>query len=101
MKPDVQSVSLGLRWTGASWNKVATPNPGGTTGIDNTTTLAAVSAISATDAWSVGSFDPQTAGTVAKSLILQMERDPLEQGRQPKSTLRFDVSLGSQCGFEL
>jgi hypothetical protein len=45
--------TLALHWNGASWTQVSTPNPGYPSASD---TLAAVSAVSATDAWAVGSY---------------------------------------------
>ena len=50
-------------WNGASWSRVASPNPGG---ISHDNGLAGVSAISSTDAWAVGSF---FNGTVNQTLI--------------------------------
>jgi hypothetical protein len=44
--------ALALHWNGTAWTKVATPNPGGTQGIN---ALASVSALSENDAWAVGS----------------------------------------------
>jgi hypothetical protein len=42
-----------LRWSGAGWRRVPSPNPGGTIG----TVLSGVSAVSASDAWAVGAYD--------------------------------------------
>jgi hypothetical protein len=55
---------LALHWNGTAWAQVASPNPGGSAG----TCLTAVSALSSSDAWAVGSTDP--FGTDTKTVIL-------------------------------
>jgi len=40
-------------WTGKAWKRTASPNPGGSPGVSS---LAAVSALSPSSAWAVGSF---------------------------------------------
>jgi hypothetical protein len=55
------SKTLVLHWNGTSWSKVASPNPGGTTS-SGASTLAGVSADSATDAWAVGSYSNPITG---------------------------------------
>ncbi len=59
-----ESKTLILRWNGAAWTVVASPNPGGTTG----TALLAVSALSASNVWAVGTT--ASSGPVPKTLIL-------------------------------
>ncbi|MCA1727652.1 MAG: hypothetical protein LC722_08405, partial [Actinobacteria bacterium] len=44
------------RWNGSTWSTVASPNPGRTCGLNAGNQLHGVEAISATDAWAVGSF---------------------------------------------
>jgi hypothetical protein len=45
--------SLAARWNGTRWARVPSPSPGGHDGVS---TLAGVSAVSASDAWAVGSY---------------------------------------------
>lgn len=45
--------TMALHWDGTSWTQVATPNPGYPS---SSSTLTAVSALSATDAWAVGTY---------------------------------------------
>ncbi len=52
-----------VRWNGTTWNRVASPNPGGTE-VDQ---LHDVVALSTTDAWAVG----ETGGTGDNALILR------------------------------
>ena len=54
--------TLGLRWNGTKWSKVASPNPGGTTSAIDDGTLCGVSADSATVAWAVGHYFNPTTG---------------------------------------
>jgi hypothetical protein len=54
---NVTGNSLILHWTGTSWTKVASPSPGGGSGL---TVLNNVTAISPTDAWAVGWFSTTT-----------------------------------------
>jgi hypothetical protein len=49
--------TLILHWNGTAWTRVSSPNPGGPNGSD----LAAVSAVSASDAWTVGTFTTATS----------------------------------------
>jgi hypothetical protein len=56
--------TLILRWNGAAWKPVASPNPGGS-GNDND--LFAVAATSVRDAWAVGEI---VSGTTIQTLIL-------------------------------
>ena len=56
------SHTLVLQWNGTAWTRVPSPSPGGQAGDDS---LQAVAATSATDAWTVGSYDNgQAAGTL-------------------------------------
>ena len=55
---------LVLHWNGTSWIQVASPNPGGSAG----TCLTGVSALSASNAWAVGTTDP--FGSNTKTVIL-------------------------------
>jgi len=48
--------TLVLHGNGASWSKVTSPNPGGTTSSSDLNYLDGISADSPTDAWAVGSF---------------------------------------------
>jgi hypothetical protein len=59
-----ESKTLILRWNGAAWTVVASPNPGGTTG----TSLGGVSALSASNVWAVGTT--ASSSPVPKTLIL-------------------------------
>jgi hypothetical protein len=52
------------RWTGSAWQPVASPNPG------FNSELNAVVAMSASDAWAVGSVEPSSNFSVWKTLIL-------------------------------
>jgi hypothetical protein len=60
--------SLILHWNGTSWTQISSPDPGGT----GESLLNGVSAISANDAWAVGSYntDPSTTTSDSQSLIL-------------------------------
>jgi len=53
--------TLALHWNGTKWSKVASPNPGDAPG-SAFSTLAGVSADSATDAWAVGYYNNPTSG---------------------------------------
>jgi hypothetical protein len=61
--------TLALRWTGTTWSKVASPNPGGTTSSSDFSSLSDVSANSATDAWAVGDYTNPTTGA-GETLVL-------------------------------
>jgi hypothetical protein len=65
------SRGLILRWDGTAWSTVSSPNPGGRYG----TSLAGVSAVSATDAWAVGDYFHDAADGVGgfDSLILRWD----------------------------
>jgi hypothetical protein len=54
--------TLVLQWNGTVWNQVTSPNPGGTTSSTDFSSLASVSAVSATDAWAVGAYANTTTG---------------------------------------
>lgn len=54
--------TMALRWNGTSWNQVPTPNPGYPA---SSSTLYGVSAVSASDAWAVGTY-----GNVEQTLVL-------------------------------
>jgi hypothetical protein len=56
--------TLALRWTGNAWAQAATPNP-----LDSST-LEAVAASSATDAWAVGFGYASVGSTAEETLIL-------------------------------
>lgn len=53
--------TLALHWNGMTWATVRTPNPGGTAA-SAVSGLQAVTALSAHNAWSVGSFTNRTTG---------------------------------------
>lgn len=55
--------TLTLRWNGAAWTKVASPSPGD----GRQSLLTAVTALSPSDAWAVGSY---SAGSGFKTLVL-------------------------------
>jgi len=55
--------TLVLHWNGTKWSKVASPNPGGTSGND-INVLSGVSANSATDAWAGGGYNPFLTATI-------------------------------------
>jgi hypothetical protein len=55
----VSELTLAEHWNGSSWRQVPSPSPGGTGGFSQ---LTSVSAISANDAWAVGS-DGRSAGS--------------------------------------
>jgi hypothetical protein len=50
---NVSANSLALHWNGTTWTKVASPSPGGDSGLS---LLNDVTAISPTDAWAIGLF---------------------------------------------
>jgi hypothetical protein len=50
------------RWNGTSWTQVASPSPGGS---DAVSSLSGVSALSASDAWAVGSYGTVGLETLA------------------------------------
>jgi hypothetical protein len=54
------------RWTGSSWQRVASPNPGQGTAQTRLDQLQAVAAVSATNAWAVGAC---SKGPALKALI--------------------------------
>ncbi len=54
-----------LRWNGATWNRIASPNPGG----NEVDRLHDIVALSANDAWAVGEF----GGTGDNALILHWD----------------------------
>jgi len=56
--------SLSLRWRGSAWEQVASPNPGGVTGVADFTSLASVSAVSAENAWAVGDDTDASSGAL-------------------------------------
>jgi membrane peptidoglycan carboxypeptidase len=59
------TVTLTMRWNGATWSRVASPNPGGRTGSANRNVLNGVTTESTTDAWAVGyDVNPTTGATV-------------------------------------
>jgi hypothetical protein len=62
--------TLVLHWNGTKWNKVASPNPGGTTSASDYSTLSGVSADSATDAWAVGHYFNPTTHFPGVTLVL-------------------------------
>src|SRR6478735_4188639 len=64
---DGVSSTLIQRWNGVAWQQVDSPNPGGSHG----TTLTAVTALAADDAWAVGSFGAVASGK--RSLILHWD----------------------------
>jgi hypothetical protein len=71
------TVTLALRWDGRTWTRTRTPNPGGA-GDDE---LLGVTALSATDAWAVGSsLDPQAT---TKTLILHWNGSHWSQASVP------------------
>jgi hypothetical protein len=83
---DVPS-SLILRWAGKSWATVTSPDPGGKNG----TSLAAVSAVNASDAWAVGTY-VNSAGTQA-TLILHWNGTKWAQVTSPdpgSGSTKFD-----------
>jgi hypothetical protein len=55
-----QTDTLALHWNGASWSRVATPNPGGLSG----SALGGVSTLSPSDAWAVGAFTGSSGASV-------------------------------------
>jgi hypothetical protein len=59
--------SLILRWNGQKWSKVPSPNPGGP---KRSNYLSAISAVSATDAWAVGTYATNTQTIRTKPLLL-------------------------------
>jgi hypothetical protein len=59
--------SLILHWNGSSWKKVPSPSPGGTAGL---TSLDGVHAVSANDAWAVGTYTEGTGADANAPLIL-------------------------------
>ncbi len=75
--PTGSTVTLALHWDGTTWTRVATPNPGGA-GDDQ---LFGVTAVSATDAWAVGSsLDPQSR---TKALVLHWNGSTWSQASAP------------------
>jgi hypothetical protein len=71
------TVTLALRWNGNKWTRTPTPNPGGA-GDDE---LFGVTAVSATDAWAVGSsLDPRTT---TKTLVLHWNGSHWSQASAP------------------
>ena len=67
------------RWNGTSWKTVPSPNPG----LADGTSLRDVSALSATDAWAVGTYTP-SPGT-AGALILHWDGTRWRQVRSPSA----------------
>jgi hypothetical protein len=85
--------TLILHWDGKSWTKVPSPSPGGISSgpapageaplcAQTSSELSAVSAISPTDIWAVGSYVDPTTG-VAMSLILHWDGDSWTQVPSP------------------
>ena len=68
--------TLAVRWDGSHWSQVPSPNPGGAQGSG----LAAVSAVSAADAWAVGG---DTIKRVAKDLVLHWDGSHWSQVPSP------------------
>jgi hypothetical protein len=61
------SATLALHWNGVRWTHVPTPSPG--EGLGASSGLGSVTALSASDAWAVGSFTPANSGH-SQTLIL-------------------------------
>ena len=75
--------SLVLHWDGTSWTRQRSPNPAGTsTGKFND--LNGVAAVSATDAWAVGTYGHQGLMTPAgKPLVLHWDGTSWTQAKAP------------------
>jgi hypothetical protein len=63
-------LTVAMHWDGTSWTKVRTPNPAGS-GIDAENLLSGVTALSATNAWAVGSF--KIFGGATTTLVLHWD----------------------------
>jgi hypothetical protein len=85
--------SLTLNWNGTKWTQVPSPSPGGT--LDGAIiTLNGVSALSATDAWAVGTDSHfRGSGTTARLLILRWNGTAWTQ--VPGPTLKLENGLAS------
>ena len=84
--------SLALHWNGTSWCKVASPNPGGTTSSSDYNILSGVSANSATDAWAVGWYEPNTGATETLALHWNGTSWSKVASPNPGGTGFFDVN---------
>lgn len=63
INPTTQAhVTLVMHWNGASWTKVASPNPAGSSASADVNFLGGVYAGSATDTWAVGAYGNEIAG---------------------------------------
>jgi len=81
--------ALVLRWNGARWTKVASPNPGGASG---TTSLFDVRAVSPASAWAVGLY--QRVGAVAHTLVLRWNGSTWKQMPSPNPGAQGGMLIG-------
>jgi len=78
--------TLVLHWDGTSWTQVASPNPVAA----SSSVLAAVSVVSASDAWAVGSYQTAAGGT--KTLVLHWDGTSWQLVPSPAPGLRSGLA---------
>jgi hypothetical protein len=87
--------TLVLHWNGTKWSKVASPSPGGTSMNFEINTLNGVSAVSATDASAVGSYNNPTTGAT-ETLALHWNGTKWSKVASPSpggTSMNFDNSF--------
>lgn len=76
---DAAQQTLILHWNGSAWTKTDSPSPGGAQGLSS---LSGVRAISARDAWAVGTFNDGISDT-SQALILHWDGSSWRRAKLP------------------
>jgi len=75
-------------WNGAEWHQVASPNPGGLSGINR---LYGVAALSASNIWAVGAY--MSGPTTSKALIVHWDGTTWKQVPSPEPAQATSAAL--------